>query len=105
MKKILLIIAILSLTGCAAMYTQKTEAELTYDAEGRPIFNLYNSKAYQGLTIDVTKSADGTTTFSYSAAIVDSNTVAKEVAESNKVMAQALGSVVSGVIGMAVPVR
>jgi len=37
--------------------------------------------------------------------LADSNTVAKEVAESNKVMAQALGGVVSGVLGMAVPVR
>ena len=91
--------------SCASLYTQKTEAELTYDGEGRPTFKLYNSKAYQGLSIDVVKGSDGTTTFSYQAEIVDSNTVAKEVAESNKVLSQTLSNVANGVIGMAVPVQ
>jgi hypothetical protein len=35
-------------------------------------------------------SADGTTTFSYSAAIVDSNTVAAEVAKTSAVISESL---------------
>ena len=98
-KSLSLCFLLLVMCSCAPMYTQKTEAELKYDDDGRPLFKLYNSKAYQGLTIDVKKKADGTMSFSYEAKIVDSNTVAAEVAKSNGVLAEGLKSAI-GLVGM-----
>ena len=100
MKRLSLVITLLFLCSCASMYSQKTEAELTYDLEGRPTFKIYNSKAYQGLKIDVTKNTDGTTTLHYSAEVVDSNTVAKEIAEGNRILSQTLSTVVGTALGI-----
>ena len=96
-KILILIVSTLILTGCAPLYTQKTEAELTYDSIGRPVFKIYNSKAYQGLALEVIKTGDQVTTFRYSAEVVNSNTVASEVAKGNTALANA----VSGLIGAA----
>ena len=104
MKRLILAtILLLFLCSCASMYSQKTEAELTYDEAGRPVFKIYNSKAYQGLSIDVTKTTEGITTFKYTAEIVNSNTVAKEVAEGNKILSQTLSTVVGKALGLGIP--
>ena len=84
-----------TLCSCASMYSQKTEAELTYDELGRPVFKIYNTKAYQGLQINVEKDSNGITKFSYSAQIVDSNTVAAEVAKSSAALTGMLRDVIN----------
>lgn len=85
---------LLFICSCASIYSQKTEAELTYDDLGRPVFRIYNTKAYQGLTINVTKESSGITSFSYSAQVVDSNTVAAEVAKANGALIGVLEKVI-----------
>ena len=85
---------LLFIYSCASIYSQKTEAELTYDELGRPVFRIYNTKAYQGLQIDVTKEPSGIISFSYSAQVVDSNTVAAEVAKTNGALIEILEKII-----------
>ena len=66
--------------GCASQYSQHTKAELSYTADGRPVFSLDNDKSYDGLKIDVTKHPDGSYEFHYSAERTDANGAIKAVA-------------------------
>ena len=102
MKWKLLVCAVLlfATCSCASMYSQHTEARLTYTEDGRPIFTLDNDKSYNGLKIDVTKNTDGSYEFHYSAERTDANGAVKAVAESNAKLAGALGNVVGAVVGL-----
>ncbi len=101
MRNLMLSLMLLMFVGCAMQ--QKTEARLNYDETGKPVFTLLSTKSYQDLTISAKKETDGTTTFKYSAAVVDANTVAVESLKLNKELVGTLREVITVGAGVVVP--
>ena len=87
--------------SCASMLSQKTEAELSYDSQNRPVVKLYNTKSYSDLTITLKKNNAGDYDFTYKAAKVDSASVAKEAMEAQKAMTGVISGLVNTAIGVA----
>ena len=91
------------LAGCGAkFYAEETSVEL-YRPDGQMFGKVFSNKGYDQFDCTVKVKKDGTQEFHWTAQKVNSATVAKEVAEGNKVMAGALNNAM-GVIS-AVPIK
>jgi len=101
MKKILLIIALLSLTGCAAgLFAEKTEVTLYNPKTGQMLGHVYSNKGYSNFKCKGVIKADGTEAFEWSAEKIDSNTVATETLKANQALTGVIGSLVGTAAAM-----
>ncbi|MEA1998780.1 MAG: hypothetical protein U9N61_05595 [Euryarchaeota archaeon] len=101
MKKLMLVLILLSLTGCGSLLSQKTVATL-YNDDGSKMADLYNNKSYSGLKWTLKK---GDTEIVYQSDEVNSASVAKEAVASQAKAIDMLSGVLNTAIGIASPIQ